>query len=144
MARSRQKRWVNFYRRVFLAMGIDGVVIDFPKITEDPIHRQISSLSTVRTVGGIWADEYRAAVLEALSVSPLHDGAPDVEEYAQAQNALGFIAALNTQVDAQNAQLDPLSRQGNSGVSGKLASIDNTNRNLDSKARSGTQTDLVG
>lgn len=144
MARSRQKRWASFYKRVFAAMGIEGLTINFPKITEDPIHRQVSSLATGRATGAIWADEFRAAFLEAMSIKPLHDKAPDVEEYAQAQNALGFMQMLEDKAAALEAEADPLSRQGNAGVSGKLAGIDNTNRNADSKAKSGTQTDLVG
>lgn len=144
MARSRQKKWERFYKRVFIAMGMEDLKINFPKIVEDPIHRQISSLSTVRTVGGIWADEYRDAVLEALSIKSQHDAPPAVDEYAQAQNALGYLTAQENARQAEIAQNDPLSRQGNSGTSGKVAEIDNTNRNLDSRAGKGTQTDLVG
>ena len=148
MARQRQKRWVDFYTRVFLAMGIEGVTINFPKITEDPIHRQVSSLATGRTTGAIHADEYRAAFLEAMSIRPLHSESPDPEEYAQAQNALQWLTLQQT-IEMQNKQLDnpqndPLPRQGNSPQNGKLGENDNTNRNADSKAKSGTQTDLVG
>lgn len=144
MARARQKRWVNFYRRVFLAMGIEDVTINFAKITEDPIHRQVSSLATLRATGALWSDEYRKASLEAMSISPLHDSAPDVEEYAQSQNALGFLKWVEEQEARIEGENDPLARQGNSGVAGTLGEIDNTNRNLDTQAGSGTQTDLVG
>jgi hypothetical protein len=142
MARSRQKRWETFYKRVFLAMGLDGLSINFPKISEDPIHRQVSSLATGRATGAIWADEYRAAFMEAMSIRPLHKDSPDVEEYAQAQNALGFLK----QSAEEDVQSDPLARQGNSGVSGKLGEIDNTSRDQARKnlGGSGTQTDLVG
>lgn len=144
MARARQERWIAFYERVFLAMDIDGLTINFPKITEDPIHRQISSLATARTTGGIWADEYREAVLEALSIKPLHGDSPSVEEYAQAQNALSFLKLLEGATTAIDSEADPLSRLGNSGVSGRVSEIDNTNRNADTAAGSGTQTDLIG
>ena len=143
MARSRQKRWETFYKRVFLAMGLDGLSINFPKISEDPIHRQVSSLATGRATGAIWADEYRAAFMEAMSIRPTHKEAPDVEEYAQAQNALGYLQAAN----AEDAANDPIARQGNSGVAGSLGEIDNTNRDQARKqnlAGSGSQTDLVG
>lgn len=142
MARSRQKRWKEFYCRVFKAMGIDDLTINFPKITEDPIHRQVSSLATGRATGAIWADEYRDAFLEAMSVKPTHENAPDVAEYAQAQNALGFMSMLEKRTS--DAELDPISRQGNSGVAGVLGEIDNTNRDEDRRAGMGTQTDLVG
>lgn len=144
MARARQERWVSFYKRVFLAMGIEDVKINFPKITEDPIHRQVSSLATGRATGAIFADEYREAFIEATSIKSLHNEAPPVEEYAQAQNALGFLTMMENITKANTAMADPLARQGNSGVSGTLGGIDNTNRNADSKAKSGTQTDLVG
>lgn len=144
MARTRQGRWVNFYRRVFLAMGIEDLSINFPKITEDPIHRQVQSLATARATGALWADEYRESVLEAMSVKPLHQNAPDVEEYAQAQNALGFMTAMENAAAREEAANDPLARQGNNGVAGTLSDIDNTNRNLDTKAKGGSQTDLAG
>lgn len=144
MARSRQKRWITFYERVFAAMGIEDVTINFAKITEDPIHRQISSLATLRATGAIWRDEYRKAGLEAMSIAPMHDDAPDVEEFAQAQNALGFLNWAEAEAARIAGENDPLARQGNSGVAGKLGEIDNTNRDQDSLAGSGTQTDLVG
>lgn len=143
MARSRQRRWVNFYERVFAAMGIEGLTINFPKITEDPIHRQISSLATIRTTGGIWADEYRETVMEAMSIKPLHDGSPLPEEYAQAQNAIQFLTMMENAAAIEDAQSDPLSRTGNTG-SAPIKAGDNTNRNADTKAKSGTQTDLTG
>ena len=144
MARSRQKRWKNFYKRVFMAMGLDGLSINFPKISEDPIHRQVSSLATGRATGAIHADEFRAAFLEAMSIKPLHTLPPEVEEYAQAQNALGFLNWAEQQARDIDAENDPIARQGNSGVAGRLGEIDNTNRDQDNKAKGGTQTDLVG
>lgn len=147
MARARQERWKIFYGRIFDALGIEDLTINFPKITEDPIHRQVSSLATARSTGALWADEYRESILEALSIKSLHDEAPEVNEYAPVANALGFLQMLEDeqarqdQIDAGN---DPVARVGNSGVNGKQGEIDNTNRNRDSQAGSGTQTDLVG
>jgi hypothetical protein len=143
MARARQQRWADFYTRVFIAMGIEGVTVNFAKITEDPVHRQISSLATARATGALWADEYREAVIEALSVKANHDGAPEVEEYAQAQNALGFLQMMEN-LAAGVTGSDPLARQGNSGVAGRNGEIDNTNRDLARSGDSGTQTDLTG
>jgi hypothetical protein len=124
-------------------MGIKDVTVDFPKITEDPIHRQIASLTTVRATGGIHADEYRAAVIEILDITPLHDEAPDVMEYAQAQNALGFINAMQKAIDDEEAQNDPRSRVGNSGVAGSLSEHEDTNRNMDRKSKQGNMADPV-
>jgi len=147
MARARQERWTIFYARIFEALGIEGLEINFPKITEDPIHRQVSSLATARSTGAIWADEYRDAMVEALSLKTLHDTAPEVEEYAPVANALGFMQMLEDEQarqDAIDAGNDPVARQGNSGVNGRNGEIDNTNRNRDTQAGSGSQTDLVG
>lgn len=146
MARARQDRWIRFYERIFAAMSIDGMTINFPKITEDPIYRTIASLATVRATGALWADEYRDAALEALSIQGTHPDAPPVDEYAQAQNALGFISAVSgAAADEGQGKADPLSKQGNAGVAGKLGTTDNAGlRKQDNKAKSGTQTDLVG
>lgn len=144
MARARQKRWANFYSRVFDAMEIEGASINFPKISEDPIHRQVSSLAVGRAQGGIHADEYRAAFMEMMSLTPMHDGPPSVEEYAQAQNAIGFLQWAEAMSTPDATQSDPLARQGNSGVAGRLGEIDNVNRRQDNQAAGGTQTDLVG
>jgi len=147
MARARQDRWVLFYERVFAALGISDLTVNFPKITEDPIHRQVSSLATARSTGALWADEYRDAIVEALSIKTLHDAAPEVEEYAPVANALGFLQMLEDEQARQDAidqGNDPVARQGNSGVNGRQGEIDNTNRNRDTQAGSGSQTDLVG
>jgi hypothetical protein len=121
MARARQERWSDFYVRVFRAMGFRDLTLDFPRVTEDPVHRQVSSLATGRATGAIYADEY-----------------------AQAQNALGFMQMTTKLTGQLDSESDPLSRQGNSGVSGRLGEIDNTNRNLDTQPGTGTQTNLVG
>lgn len=144
MARGRQARWVDFYRRVFMAMGIEDVTVNFPKITEDPIHRQVSSLAVGRTTGALFADEYRNAFLEAMSVTPTHTGTPDVEEYAQAQNALGFLQRMESLSLNDSEGGDPLARQGNSGVAGRLGEIDNTSRDQARISDHSTQTALVG
>jgi hypothetical protein len=48
-------------------------------------------------------------------------------------------------VAAQDAEADPLARQGNPGVAGRLGETDNAGlRDQDNKAASGTQTDLIG
>lgn len=142
MARARQNRWAHFYVRVFRAMGLRDLTLDFPKITEDPVHRQVASLATGRATGAIHADEYRNAFLEATDVTPMHDEAPAVEEYAQAQNALGFLQYMNNSAAIDGAQ-DPLARQGNSGVAGALGEVDGTNRQMDTTPGTGSMTRLT-
>ncbi len=141
-ARTRQKMWDRFYSRVFRALGIKTPLhLDFPKITEDPVHRQVSSLATGRATGAIHADEYRNAFLEATDVTPLHDGPPPVEEYAQAQNALGFLQSMQGAEPSGGAN-DPLARQGNSGVAGRLGEVDGTLRQGDTKPGTGSPTSV--
>jgi hypothetical protein len=86
-ARSRQKLWADFYKRIYRAMGVKGekeVVVDFPKIAEDPIYRTVQTLQIAFAFGGIWQDEFRAAVLEATDVVPLHDGVPEPTVFTSA------------------------------------------------------------
>ena len=137
-ARTRQQKWAGFYHRVFRAMGMTDLVVNFPKISEDPIHRQVASLAVGRTTGAIYADEYRAAFLEATDVAPLHDSPPAVDEYARAANALGFIQAMQGLVDQLETGGDPLSRQGNGGVAGSLSGGDHTNRDQDTAPGTGS------
>lgn len=128
MARARQDRWANFYKRVFDAMSIVDVNIAFPKITEDPIYRQMAALVSARASGALWGDEFRPAVLEALSIESSHPEGPPVEEYAQAQNAIQYMAEKeaekqNKETNAQAA--DALATQGNSPVGGGINETDN-------------------
>jgi hypothetical protein len=140
--RARQRAWNQFYVRVFRALGIKDLKLDFPKITEDPVHRQVASLATGRATGAIHADEYRNAYLEATDVTSLHAGPPSVEEYAQAQNALGFLQYLNGG-SSDISGGDPLARQGNAGVAGSLGEFDGTNRRLDTTPGTGSPTGEV-
>lgn len=134
-ARARQQKWAGFYSRVFRAMGGPKIAINFPTIVEDPAFRTVASLAVGRSTGALWADEYRAAFLETMNVQPEHDGPPPIEDYAQAQNALGFLQMMQDAVaDPDGAAAgDPLSSQGNSGVAGSLnaLSADNANRDAD-------------
>jgi hypothetical protein len=141
MARARQDRWIRFYDRVFTAMGIDGVSIVFPKITEDPIYRTVASLVAGRASGAIWADEFREAFLDAMSLDSNHPDAPPVDEYAKAQNAVLFMQTENAEdladKQAKTAAIaaDAQARQGNSPTGGGINETDNNGlRDQDTKA----------
>lgn len=138
-ARMRQGLWVGFYNRIFRLLGVKDVTVSFPKISEDPIFRQVQTLTLARATGGLWADEYRGAVLAAMDVvaSEAHGATPPpIDEYAQAQNALGYLqneaqqqeAAATLKSQAKIAASSPVSAQGKSGAVGSLSSGDNSTR----------------
>lgn len=141
-ARSRQEFWASFYRRCYRAVGIKDIVVNFPKLTEDPVFRQAQTLQIGRAMGAIWSDEARVAFLEANDITPLHTDPPPLEEYVQAANALGALNAAAAATQAADAQAagdtpsDPTSRQGNSTPAGSLSSGDNSTR--DQAATPGT------
>lgn len=137
-ARARQEKWMSFYARVFRALGAKELELNFPTIVEDPTFRRVASLSVGRTTGALFADEYRDAYLEAMNIVASHEGVPDVEEYAGAANALGFIQMMRDAVASDAGGGDPLARQGNSGVDGRLNALVSDNSARDQEAKPGT------
>lgn len=144
-ARARQALWINFYQRIYRLIGVSKgtekgqISISFPKLNEDPLFRQIQTVTLARATGGLWADEYRDYVLSSMDITSLHDDSPATEDYAQAQNALGYLSMLQAAETAQAAQAaaasgDVNSAQGKSGVVGDTSRGDNTNRNADKTA----------
>lgn len=121
--RARQSRWANFYERCWRAIGLSGVIADFPKLSEDPIHRQNQSLALGFEKGAIHQDEYRAAFIEANDITPLHEDLPKPTEFTVAATKLR--ADIEAQDDAAQAAQDGLSAQGVSGAVGALADGDN-------------------
>lgn len=136
-ARMRQGLWVGFYNRIFRLLGMKDVKISFPKISEDPIFRQVQTLTLARATGGLWADEYRQAVLAAMDVvaSQAHgDTPPPTDEFAPAANALGYLQNIAQQeeaaatLNAQKVATSTVSAQGKSGAVGPLSNGDNSTR----------------
>lgn len=122
--RARQARWANFYERCWRAVGVSNVVTDFPKLSEDPIHRQNQSLALGFEKGAIHQDEYRAAFIEANDIPVLHDDMPTPTAFTVAATKLR--AEIEAQLDAEDqAVQDGLSSQGVSGTVGALADGDN-------------------
>lgn len=147
-ARARQALWADFYRRIYRAVGVKDVVVNFPKISEDPVHRQIQSLTQARVAGGLWGDEYRGAVLELLDIVSQHDNAPEMEEYAPAGGALQLLLAEMAAEAAEEAakvaatQAEAAANngtgQGQSNVAGALADGDNGNRDAETTPGTGS------
>lgn len=134
-ARARQALWAGFYMRCYRAMGHKDIVVNFPKISEDPIFRQAQTIGIGRTFGLIWQDEARQAFLELTDTPSLHDGPPDPEEYAPvAPAANAFIKPEPTAATPG----DPSARQGNSTAVGAMDDGESVNRNLDAKPGTGS------
>lgn len=128
-ARQRQDMWRTFYERIYRAAGLKDVEVNFPKLSEDPAHRQAQTLTLLRTAGALYADEYRQAALEVISLAPAHPTPPEPEEYAPAGGATAFMKFLDEQERAEEAAKaaqeaglpgDPNARQGNTGAAGQL------------------------
>lgn len=137
-ARTRQEKWVGFYKRIFRALGGKDITLNFPTIVEDPAFRTVASLAVGRTTGALFADEYRAAFLEAMNVQSEHEGVPTPEDFAQAQNALGFLQAMKAAVEAESSGADPLASQGVAGIAGSLNSLGSDNTARDAGHVAGT------
>lgn len=128
-ARSRQALWVDFYKRVYRAMGVKAITPNFPKISEDPIFRQAQTIGLGRSFGLVYQDEARQAFLELTDIPSLHQTPPPVEEYAPVAPAANSF--LNASVEQTTTTGDPNSRQGNSTPVGALDDGENVNRNAD-------------
>lgn len=106
-ARTRQGLWVSFYERVYRAIGVKEVIINFPKIAEDPIYRTAQMLHEGFAYGAIHHDEYRGAFLELSDVIPLHDldDLPVATVFtAAAQYSAKAVAIEQKQHEASQAQ----------------------------------------
>lgn len=138
-ARARQRLWEHFYKRIYRVLGVKDVVVNFPKIAEDPIYRQAQTLQIGHANGGIFQDEFRAAFLEATDVVPLHpiDELPEATPFTIAaqysQEALDKeeVAAVR-EADAAR-QAANITGQGRSKPNGTALGSDNTNRDASRK-----------
>ena len=139
---SRQKDFEEFFRKLFLAMGAEGVVINFARVDVDPIHRRIQSLNMVRDSGGINQEEYRNATLELLDITPTTNAMPEPDEFTWAKKAIlpsflnedDELADING-VGGNDETGDKIGSsapsQGNSGSAGSLDDNGNDARDSD-------------
>lgn len=138
-ARSRQNLWIEFYERVYRAVGEKSVLVNFPKIAEDPVYRIAQTLQIGFAFGAIHQDEFRASFLEATDVLPLHDEVPEPTPFTSAAQ---FSAEAQAQAEreeqvAADAAKAAANVQGQGRSDGVGASAGN-NDLRDSSATPGT------
>lgn len=83
-ARARQALWQAFYKRIYRVLGVKDVIVNFPVINVDPIYRTMQTLQIAFAYGAVHQDEFRAAVLEATDIIPLHDDLPEPSPFTTA------------------------------------------------------------
>lgn len=108
---SRQKLWENYMKRILMFFGERRAEIKWPKMENESSFRQLQSLALAKESNAIWADEYRAAVLDELDVVAMRAGVPEDPE-AQAANSI-------------------VPTQGNSGAVGSMQDNSNELRDMD-------------
>jgi len=130
-ARARQNLWTSFYKRIYRAVGVKDITVQWPKIQEEPVYRQVQGFQIGFAYGGLHQDEYRAAVLEALDITPLHVGVPEPSPFTTA----AIYSMEAEKLNAEKAQQDAAARaagnvqgQGVSKPAGAALGSDNTNR----------------
>ena len=119
-ALSRQEDFVEFFRRVFRAMGVEGV-LRFRKLVVEPAHRTAQTALVYRTGGGISQQEFRQLALLEMDIEGDPNELPEPDEFTGSK--------INT-LTADEPE-DPNARQGNSGAVGALADGDNELRDED-------------
>lgn len=167
-ALARQAVWRDeFYRRILAAMGMPPEIsVIFRSITEDPAYRSVQTLTLAFQTGAIFQDEYRDTLLDLADIEPLHPeeelptpnaftGAQQTNIDAIAQAGIDLqkdtldlqkkqaadqakIQQQQVSVAKQQAQNNPLPKQGNSGGVGKMNQGDNTNRDQAHKPGTGS------
>jgi len=133
-ARARQQLWQSVYRRIYRAMGVQKITVNFPKIAEDPAYRVAQTLTMGFAGGAFHQDEYRAAMLEATDVVSLHDDVPDATVFTIAAK---FSAEAMQQAE-EEAQLSAQSAVNGQGQANGIGSSAGNNDLRDSDATPGT------
>ena len=114
-----QEEWKGFYEEILTDIGATNPEVSFPNISQDPIYRELQSLSVAYTSGAIHQDEYREAVLALADIKSLHDGPPKPDEF-------------NAGTDPSDGT-DPAPRQGNAGAVAGGVEQDDTNHDPDTE-----------
>lgn len=134
-ARARQGMWVDFYQRIYRVIGCQDVVVNFPKISEDPAFRAAQTLTLGFASGALHQDEYRKAFLEVADVSAMHVEVPVANIFTNAaQFSLEAVAqAEQVQQAASDAAISQakasnVTSQGKSTGVGKQSDGNNSTR----------------
>ena len=140
-ARARQGMWVDFYERIYRVIGCSDIVVNFPKISEDPAFRAAQTLTLGFASGAIQQDEYRRAFLEVADVVSMHTDVPQANIFTNAaQFSLEAVAqAEQVQQAASDAAISQakasnVTGQGASTGVGKQSDGNNSTRDQGSAA----------
>jgi hypothetical protein len=143
-ARNRQGLWADFYKRVYRAAGAKDVIVNFPKLQEEPLYRQAQLLEIGYAYGALHQDEFRTAFLEVSDITALRSGLPKpgpftvAAQYSvEAQKKADAEAKKASDDDAAARAAANVQGQGRDAPAGTGLGSDNTGRDMDSKAGAG-------
>jgi hypothetical protein len=140
-ARARQALWKRFYSRIYRAIGLSGVEISFPKISEDPTYRIAQTLALGMAGGALFQDEFRSAFIEATDVHPLH-ALTDLPEPSPFTTGAQYSSEAidKAEAEAQQQAKDAANVSGTGVSNGVGASAGNNDlRNMDNGAANQSQ-----
>lgn len=102
---ARQATYQTLYREILVDLGAKDATVEFPAIQTDPAYRRIAGINAAASLGAIWRDEQRGAIMQIEDIPNLHgDTLPKAD---------GFNAWKDP--NAAAASNDPIPRQGNTG-----------------------------
>lgn len=141
-ARNRQEQWADFYKRIYRALGVKKIAVNFPKINEEPLYRQGQLLQIGFAYGALHQDEFRTAFLEIADISPLHPEVPEPSPFTtaaqysvEAQEIDKIAAERDAEIADQAARTAAnVQGQGVSKPAGAGTGGDNSNRDSSAKA----------
>lgn len=113
-----QEGWRSFFEEVFRPItGKNGKAVstEFPAIESDPVYRQLQSLSSAYSLGAIDQKEFRAAVLDLFDIAEADVAKLPIPDHFNSGHLTPEEAVKAKAVQSTG---DPVSRQGNSGVTG--------------------------
>lgn len=115
-----QEGWKVFFEEFFRPLQVkeeeERLKVEFPSIETDPVYRQIQSLSSAYALGALFQEEWRAAILDLLDIADPKPGLPESDHFNSAHPTIEEAQAVADKLAAANS--DPVSSQGNTGVTG--------------------------
>lgn len=115
-----QEGWKVFFEEFLRPMQPKGeesrIKVEFPSIETDPVYRQIQSLSAAYALGALFQEEWRAAILDLLDIADPMPGLPKSDHFNSAHPTIEEAQEQADKLAAANS--DPISSQGNTGVTG--------------------------
>lgn len=97
---ARQQLMDDAIKRVLMALGVRDVELEWPPVSEDPLHRLIQAYDMAGRTGVLFAEEWRELILKAVKLETTKTAPPTEDE---------LPLAVKNQMSAP-AQVDPMSR----------------------------------